>query len=158
MNKLSISIISILLIIIALGTYKFILQGNVIDSKSVDGRLAILLTDSERDLVLEEMRGFLISSQQIVKAVADNNMAAAATAAKVVGRAAQQAVPGSLMGKLPMAFKKLGFDTHTKFDQLALDAEDMEDSQQTLSQLAKLMQNCIACHAAYKLEIEQTQE
>lgn len=154
MNKLSLSIIFILLAIIAFGAYKFIFQGNTKESKSVDGRIAILLNDSERDLILEEMRDFLISSQKIVQAAADDDMENAAKAAKKVGRAAQQAVPATLMGKLPMAFKKLGFDTHTKFDQLALDAGDLEDAEHSLGQLAELMNNCIACHAAYKIEIE----
>ena len=56
------------------------------------------------------------------------------------------------MGKLPMAFKQLGFDTHTKFDQLALDAEQMGDSGQTLEQLGVLMQNCVGCHAGYRID------
>ncbi len=57
-----------------------------------------------------------------------------------VGLAAQQAVPGSLMGKLPVEFKKLGFDTHEKFDQLALDAEQLGDEKHILEQLSILMQ------------------
>ena len=57
------------------------------------------------------------------------------------------------MGKLPIEFKQLGFDTHTKFDQLAMDAEDLEDGNHALSQLATLMENCVGCHAAYRLNI-----
>jgi cytochrome c556 len=57
------------------------------------------------------------------------------------------------MGKLPMEFKQLGFDTHTKFDQLALDAEQMGDKDQVLEQVGKLMQNCVACHAAYRIDL-----
>ncbi len=66
-----------------------------------------------------------------------------------------QGVPGTLMGKLPLEFKKLGFDTHTRFDQLALDAEQLGDPGHSLTQLAELMQNCVACHAAYRFEVEQ---
>jgi len=152
MNKLLFIIIIILLAIITFGGYKFIIQGS---STSVDGRTTIHLSDSERYLILEEMRGFLTSTQQIVAAIADDDLEKAAIAAKKVGRAAQAQVPASLMGKLPMAFKKLGFDTHTKFDQLALDAESLEDGSYTLEQLSQLMQNCIACHATYRLEIEK---
>ena len=62
-------------------------------------------------------------------------------------------VPGTLVGKLPVQFKKLGFDTHAKFDQLALDAEEFGDSDHALSQLSTLMKNCTACHAAYRFDI-----
>lgn len=153
MNKVSTIIIIILLAIIAFGGYKFIIQGST--TTSADGRITIHMSDAERNLILEEMRGFLAGTQQIIAAVAADDLEKAAVAAKKVGRAAQAEVPGSLMGKLPIAFKKLGFDTHTKFDQLALDAESLEDGNYTLEQLSELMQNCVGCHAAYRLEIEK---
>ena len=81
-------------------------------------------------------------------------MQAVAESARSAGLAAQQGVPGSLMGKLPVEFKKLGYDTHAKFDELALDAEQLGDEEHALSQLGVLMQNCVACHAAYRLETE----
>jgi len=93
--------------------------------------------------------------QQITEGLAAKNMQQVAKAARTVGREAQQAVPGSLMGKLPLGFKKLGFDTHAKFDQLALDAEQLGDPAQTLEQLSALTQNCVACHAAYRIDLEQ---
>ena len=64
-------------------------------------------------------------------------------------------IPGTLVGKLPVQFKKLGFDTHAKFDQLALDAEEFGDSDHALSQLSTLMKNCTACHAAYRFDISK---
>ncbi len=66
--------------------------------------------------------------------------------------AAQEAVPSSIAGKLPLQFKQLGADTHRQFDTLALDAEQLGDPQHTLQQMGKLMNNCIACHATYRLE------
>jgi hypothetical protein len=131
-------------------TYKFIVQGAV--EQGVDGRLAIQLDDHERQLVLSEMRAFLESVQQITHGISDNDMKLVATSASSVGLASQQAVPGSLMGKLPLSFKKLGRDTHAKFDELALDAGQFGDSGHSLSQLGNLMQNCVACHAAYRIE------
>lgn len=131
-------------------TYKFIVQGAV--EQGVDGRLAIQLDDHERQLVLSEMRAFLESVQQIMHGISDNDMKLVATSASSVGLASQQAVPGSLIGKLPLSFKKLGRDTHAKFDELALDAGQFGDSGHSLSQLGNLMQNCVACHAAYRFE------
>lgn len=131
-------------------TYKFIVQGAV--EQGVDGRLAIQLDDHERQLVLSEMRAFLQSVQQIMHGISGNDMKLVETSASSVGLASQQAVPGSLIGKLPLSFKKLGRDTHAKFDELALDAGQFGDSGHSLSQLSNLMQNCVACHAAYRFE------
>jgi len=152
MNKTSISIILMLLLIIAGGAYKFIVQGNT--GESSDGRISILLNSGERDLVLAEMRAFLISVQQINSAIAEDNMKLVSESARKVGKAAQGEVPTSLVGKLPLAFKKLGFDTHTKFDQLAMDTDDLGDTNHALSQLAALMQNCVACHETYRIDLE----
>ncbi len=153
MKKIHNIIITILLLIIIGGIYKFIFQGST--SKSSDGRLAIHLTESERNLVLEEMRAFLVSVQQIITGISENNMPLVVKYAKKVGKAAQAEVPGTLMGKLPLSFKKLGFDTHTKFDELALDASSLEDKSHSLKQLKILMQNCVSCHAAYRLDLEK---
>jgi len=38
---------------------------------------------------------------------------------------------------------------------LALDAEQLGDPEQTLEQLSVLTQNCVACHAAYRIDLEQ---
>lgn len=151
MNKKCLVIIVVLLIIIAGGFYKFILQGST--SESTDGRITILLNDSERNLVLAEMRAFLTSVQQINQGIAEDNMELVAEYARKAGKAAQGEVPGTLIGKLPLKFKKLGGDTHAKFDQLAMDANDLGDKDQALEQLSTLMKNCVACHAAYRIDI-----
>lgn len=132
--------------------YLFVVRGNTVPAS--DGRQAILLLPGERDLVLGEMRAFLMSVQQITQAVADGDAEAAARAARAVGGGAQQGVPASLVGKLPLAFKRLGFDTHSRFDQLALNAEQMGDATAVLPELSTLMQNCVACHAAYRIDLE----
>ncbi|MBI3188348.1 MAG: hypothetical protein HYZ31_10855, partial [Gammaproteobacteria bacterium] len=76
-------------------------------------------------------------------------------AARAVGRAAQNEVPGTLIGKLPMEFKQLGFDTHSKFDQIVMDANDLGDGRQILIQLSALMRNCVICHATYRIDATQ---
>ncbi len=144
-------IVVILLLIIAGGAYKFIFEGST--SESTDGRKEILLNDNERNLVLTEMRAFLASVQQINQGLAENNMARVEEYARKSGKAATGGMPGTLMGKLPLAFKKLGFDTHAKFDQLAMDANDLGDRDHTLQQLSTLMENCVACHAAYRINL-----
>lgn len=144
-------IVVAILLIGLLGTvYKFVFEGST--TKSTDNRVAIRLTPGEKDLVLAEMRAFLASVQQITHGISAKDMKLVAASARMVGRAAQQDVPGSLMGKLPLEFKQLGLDTHAQFDLLALDAEQLEDENHSLVQLGSLMQNCVACHATYRLE------
>ena len=153
MKKLCIPIILILLGIIGAGVYKFIIQGSVV--QTADGREGLLLDTAERDLVLTEMRSFLTSVQQITQGIAKQDFTVIASSARSVGGAAEHSVPGTLIAKLPLSFKKLGFDTHARFDQLALDAEQLSDPAHTLEQLSELLKNCVACHAAYRIEIPQ---
>lgn len=132
--------------------YTFLIRGDTVPAS--DGRTAILLAPGERDLVLTEMRGFLSAVQAITRASVEQDAGKAAAAARQVGMANQQEVPASLVAKLPLGFKKLGFDTHSRFDQLALNAEQFGDAGAVLPELAELMQNCIACHAAYRFDPE----
>lgn len=144
-------ILVLLLSLVAGGmAYKFIIQGSV--EQGSDGRSAIQLTPGEKDMVLSEMRAFLQAVQRITVELSSEDMTNVANSARSVGMAAQQAVPGALIGKLPLAFKKLGFDTHSKFDALALNAEQFGDPADSLKELSVLMENCVACHAAYRLD------
>ncbi len=151
MCKLCWSISGVLLIALVMMSYKFIISGSV--APGSDGRQAVILEPAERDMVLAEMRMFLSSVQAITDGVSHNDSSKIAKAGRKVGAQAQQAVPGSLAGKLPLSFKQLGFDTHKKFDALARDAEDLGDPQHSLQQLSELMNNCVACHATYKIEV-----
>ncbi|MCW9012739.1 MAG: hypothetical protein OQL06_03075 [Gammaproteobacteria bacterium] len=150
MCKLCWTLLIIACLAVSAMVYKFIISGETITAS--DGRQALLLEPGERNLVLAEMRMFLTSVQAIIQAANEDDAAGVAKAARIVGRAAQEAVPGSLMKKLPLEFKTLGFDTHTKFDQLALDAEEFGDTTVSLKQLSTLMQNCIGCHAGYRID------
>ena len=84
----------ILLSIITAGFYKFIIQGSTTESS--DGRTTILLDDSERNLVLTEMRAFLSSVQQINQGIAADDMELVAEHARKSGKAAQAGMPGTL--------------------------------------------------------------
>ena len=146
--------IVVMLAILSAGViYTFVIHGSV--ESASDGRTAILLEPGERDLVLSEMRVFLESVQQITAGISKEDLQHVVKHARQSGQNAQQSVPGSLIGKLPLPFKQLGFDTHAKFDELALDAEQLGDPDHALSQLTTLMQNCVSCHAAYRFDLER---
>ena len=131
----------------------YILIGSVQLSLAADAREKISLNDAERHHVLSEMRLFLNSVQKIIQAVAEDNLQAVADYAKKAGRAGATGAPPSLRAKLPKQFRILGSQTHAKFDQLAMDAVDIEDKHHALMQLSDLMKNCISCHQAYQIEL-----
>ena len=152
MKRLCWPLASLLAVVIVTLLYLFVIRGSTLPAS--DGRTSIVLTSGERDLVLTEMRGFLIAVQQITQGVVDDDSGAIAVAARRAGGAATHEVPPSLVGKLPIEFKRLGFDTHSQFDRLALDTEQLGDAAHAQRALATLMQNCVACHAAYRFDLE----
>ncbi|WP_419641376.1 hypothetical protein, partial [Thiolapillus sp.] len=112
MCKFCWTVLLLLLLAIGAAVYKFGFVGSVVQAP--DGRQALQLTTAERNMVLGEMRDFLVAVQAIIAATNTEDMAAAAAAARKVGMAAQTAVPPALIGKLPLTFKKLGFAAHCK--------------------------------------------
>ena len=145
------AIICALLVVLIAGAYKFV-QGSV--AVSDDERVAVVLSKNERNLILSEMRNFLISTQQISEAITNEDMELVATLAKSAGMAAEENTPGSLLAKIPLSMKTLGFDTRKKFDQIAADAAELKIPVHSRRQLDQLMKNCIACHSSFKI-IEQ---
>lgn len=122
-----------------------------------DGRQAILLEPHQRDLVLAEMRMFVESLRDITRALGTDDSVLFQQAASRVGLDAQQGVPLDLMKALPLPFKKLGMETHRKFDDLADHANQGASNEQLLVELSQLMNNCVACHAAYQLQSKNSQ-
>ena len=118
---------------------------------ATDGRQAIQLKPHQRDLVLAEMRTFVDSLRDITLALGTDDSAMFQKAALKVGLKAQEGVPLDMMKALPLAFKKLGMDTHQKFDDLAVLAEQGAGTEELLTELSQLLNNCVACHAAYQL-------
>lgn len=131
-------------------TMLFSSQSYALDSS--DKRTVIQLTVAERNLVLAEMREFLEGVQKITQGVISKDMKQISNSAKKLGSSASKAVPATLAAKLPMGFKKLAMATHKKFDEIAQNAEDLEDAEHSLSQLGTILNNCVACHAIYKFE------
>jgi KaiC/GvpD/RAD55 family RecA-like ATPase len=141
-------VIAILLFALSTIGYKLI-QGDVAPSE--DNRIAVNLSKDERNLVLNEMRNFLISTQAVSEAITNKDLKLAAKLASEAGMQAEKNAPGSLLSKIPLAMKTLGFDTRQKFDQIALDALQLNDPMHSRNQLEVLMKNCIACHASFKI-------
>ncbi len=146
----------ILVLLAALGfmVKMFIFTGNTI--ASTDDRTAILVTSDERVMILGEMRLFLETIQGITEASAAGNLDKVATLATVMGQADPDMSP-TLIGKLPIEFKQLGFATHGLFTDLAETAKG-GDVNTVLADLGNLMLNCTSCHASNKFVVEGSPE
>ncbi len=136
--------------ILGVGSWFFI-RGNVVESD--DGRTAILLTASEREFVLAEMRGLLEAVETITSELSKPNMEGVAVAAKSVGMGSAGGEPVTLIAKLPLDFKKLGMGTHRAFDDLAMEADDMGDGAVVLGKLSEILSRCTTCHAGYRFDL-----
>lgn len=141
--------IALLLALLVGITYKFIIVGSTIQGE--EGRTAVVLTAGERQAVLGEMRMLLESSQVIIEALANEDLAAVEAAARPLGSDAIATVDFALRAKLPIAFKKLGFGTHYAFDDIANMAKEGKPAKDIQLVFADTMHNCIACHSMYEL-------
>lgn len=148
MNTKTLAVIAIGLWVVSAAFigFKFVTGSTV---ATADGREAVVLNASERDLILAEMRGMLAAVQEIVAAVNEDDMAAVKETAHRVGVAEVQGVPAQLMLKLPIEFKKLGSATHKGFDAVGLAADF--DGSQVLEKLEENLNRCVACHEVYQL-------
>ncbi len=140
-------LVGVLSVVVSVFAYKFT-KGEV--APSDDGRLAVKLSKNERNALLLEMRTWLQSSQSILEAVSAKNFEEVSRVAKISGMGAEANTPGSLFRKLPFEMKVLGFDTRKKFDEIAVDAIKLKNSEHTVKQLSNAMSNCIACHGVYR--------
>lgn len=148
-SRLYLVVIAMLLLVIAAMAFKVIVVGATI--KAPDGRAAILFTPDERALMLGEMREFVRGVQRIADALSREDMSGVATAARAIGMARSHDVPLSMLAKLPLGFKTIAFDVHRGFDTMAVDAETLRMPKHTLGQLSDILQECVACHAAYQV-------
>mgnify|MGYP001092050576 CR=1 FL=1 len=120
-----------------------------------DGRTTIVLSPAEKEAVLAEMRHMLETVQAVTAALADDDIVAAANAARQSGTAAAADMNPALMTKLPLDFKQFGMSVHAEFDALATRADQGADRTTLLRGLADQLSSCVACHASYRLGTEQ---
>lgn len=151
MNGKKLSILAIALWLISAASIgSLFIFGNTVST--TDDRKAIILSETERNLILGEMRNMLSSIQEIITAVAENDMQLVEKTALSIGTAEVRNVPKTLMLKLPIGFKTMGSKNHTQFDQVAAQAKN--GGKAVLIELGNLMTNCVTCHEGYSLKAE----
>lgn len=140
---------TIIILLIAFSAFllKAFVTGKV--DTTEDNRISVLLDTNERDYMLSEMRRFLVNVQAVSKAITAKDEQLVIDLAQKASQ--MEALPGSLLQKVPLAMKTLGFDTHTKFGEIAKTVESSKDLLLARQQLDTLMDNCVGCHKTYRL-------
>lgn len=130
-------------------TAAYAVERSVADAPA-DARHDLQLTPGEQAEFLAEMRNMLASIQQIMIGIGSSDRALIAEYARRSGNRMARATPAAVRAKLPPAFQALGEPTHMMFEELAIRAES-DDMDMLARDTGKLMQQCMACHAAFKV-------
>jgi hypothetical protein len=151
-NKIALIAIGLWLITIAAFAWFFV-YGNTVPG--TDNRTAVVLRADERQLILQEMRGLLSATHNILDGINQGDMARVASMARSAGMAAAADVNPTLMAKLPLQFKSLGMSVHRDMDEIAGAAETGRSAPEILRMLTATTSKCVACHAAWQLNTGQ---
>jgi hypothetical protein len=117
---------------------------------AVDTRYNLRLTPTEQAEFLAEMRSMLASIQHIMIGIGASDRAMIAEYARRSGNRMARATPASVRAKTPPSFQAIGGPTHLMFEELAIRAES-DDMDMIATDTGKLMNQCAACHAAFKV-------
>ena len=151
-------IVFIALIISLIGNvfmvYKFLIQGDTYQYEG-DKRLSIRMKYDHREFVMSEMRHFVEGVQRINEVILTKNPKLIIEAGIRSGRGVGEHAPKGLIKSVPLAFKKIGMDTHRKFDEIAETAKTNFDPKVTQKQLDGLLRNCIACHSSFRIDADR---
>jgi hypothetical protein len=123
----------------------------VAEKGNTDQRISLGLTPAEKVEFLGEMRQMLASIQGIITGIGDENRELIIKSARYSGNRMARATPESVRKKLPQSFKDIGGPTHLMFEELVVRAET-DDMDMLASFTGKLMQQCLACHAMFKVD------
>lgn len=153
------------------GTVGWIQSGEL---QHQDSRQAIRLPMMQRDMLLTEMRGLLTSVNGILRGVAARDTALMRASAANAGMAGMMRGEGMGMGggrgmhagagqgmgaghgmgpMMPAEFRSLFHSTRVAFDSLASSISAGVGADTVVARLARITDNCLACHATYRLEI-----
>ena len=115
-----------------------------------DSRVDLKLTPEERAVFLADMRNMLASVQGIMQGIGESDREWIAAAARESGNRMARATPASIRAKTTQAFRDIGGPTHMMFEELAVRAET-DDMDSLARDTANLMNQCMACHAAFRV-------
>ena len=129
----------------------FFIRGNT--TTGTDGRTAVVLQVSERDLILSEMRGLLSATQGILEGVNQGDMQRVIKASSAAGMIVASDASPALMAKLPIELKSLGMSVHRDMDAIAKAAENKAPAPEILKMLSNTLSKCVTCHSGWQLKV-----
>jgi hypothetical protein len=120
---------------------------------AVNKRIAIRATAEEHAFVLTEMNDFLASLHTINIAIANKDFETVAkTASAIANHSAEKpAIEVSFETKIPPEWKTFARPLRKGFGEVAQAAKQDPTIENVMSKLAKTTQNCVACHASFKI-------
>lgn len=154
-------ILFISLLVLSVGVNVVLIRKMFVGNTQVipnDTRVSIIVSQSNKDFVMHEMRTFVEALHQIHVGIEQNDPALIAKVARASGGSVAGHAPAGLLASVPAEFKTIGFDTHGKFDQIAESAEKNFDPKVTRGQVTELLGNCVACHKMYRMDIDSSKK
>jgi len=154
-------ILFISLLVLSVGVNVVLIRKMFVGNTQVipnDTRVSIIVSQSNKDFVMHEMRTFVEALHQIHVGIEQNDPALIAKVARASGGSVAGHAPAGLLASVPAEFKTIGFDTHGKFDQIAESAEKNFDPKVTRGQVTELLSNCVACHKMYRMDVDPSKK
>lgn len=144
----------VLWLVTILITGVYVIRGGAVQQVS-GARNAIILSQSDRALVLEEMRAMLAATQQIIDGVARDDRQQIIAAAKGAGMGSAIDLDPNFLSKLPLEFKTLGFSMHSDMDFISKAADKQVPLPEISGMLAATLNKCVACHSAWEIKLKE---
>ncbi len=123
-------------------------------AQQADTRLPIALNAAEKAWLFNEMRENVVAIQAITAALSENDAAKVQQIASALGMepwSKDPTRPPNFRSKFPPPWSALAVQVHKDFDAIAVGAAANETTRQMLARVGKLMQNCVGCHAVYRV-------
>jgi hypothetical protein len=129
----------------------------LVEGAASDGRQLVLFPEDMRAHTLANMRDHLHSIERISSAMSQGQYDEAATIAEQrLGLTSLDAHGASHMAPLmPAGMQQIGSQMHRAASRFALEAQNAaatNDVKPALAALGAVMQQCVACHAAYRFQ------
>lgn len=120
---------------------------------AVNKRMVIRASAEEHAFVLTEMNDFMASLNTINNAIANKDFETVSkTASAIANHSAEKpAIEVSFETKIPPEWKTFARPLRQGFGEVAQAAKQEPTVEKVMVKLAKTTQNCVACHASFKI-------
>jgi cytochrome c556 len=116
-------------------------------------RMAVQLTEPEREYILNEMRAQLDMLYIMSEGLSRKDLATVAAAAKRRGSDALNTAPAAVFERTPAPFRDMIIASRAKIDQIAVEAQNKVEPEVILKRTTELLQLCNSCHAEWQLKV-----